>query len=530
MRYLSGHFFWLLFLFISIGSCLGQSDNDHDPYFVETKAINSPYGPQSITRNILEDSEGNIWLATWEGIMSYDGKTFTNYTNKEGLNRFHAFCLLEDKAGNMWFGTIGAGVYHFDGESFTNYRTDDGFVNDRVGCIYEDKSGKIWFGTEGGISVYDGSSFSNFTTDDGLSNNDVNSIIEDKNGIIWIGTRGEACTYDGKTFTRFTNKEGKAFTNVRSIIEDKKGDIWLAGNDGLWSYDRSSFTNHSRIFTGYIYEDQKGNIWTSSESDSRGTWVISRYDVTYMHHEKMLATTIKQEEGMFFGIHEDRTGGIWFGSLNGICRYDGQDFNHFLDNGTQSDSLTDPRDGETYPILKIGDQVWMVENLRFNAPGSKINPDYPSEKYGRLYDGKTAQTVCPDGWHLPSDSEWNQLEMALGMSEDNADKTFWRGEHGESMKSVTGWSEEGNGTNSSEFNGLPAGYYSLNEWGNEKGFGGLGQSAGYWASVGSFKWSLEDSSDTRAWLRFLAGPHKGVNRFDDDLLSGFGVACRCVKN
>jgi ligand-binding sensor domain-containing protein len=335
----------LLLLFVSITSCNGQKETDppkenpsqtenkvlnHDPYFVESTTITTSYGPSSITRNIMQDRKGDFWFATWEGIIRYDGNSFTNFTNKENLRRFHVFSVLEDKSGNLWFGTIGAGLYRYDGKSFTNFTTKEGLAHDRLGCFYEDKTGKIWIGTVGGISVYDGNSFRNFTTNEGLTNNDVNSIIEDKTGKIWIGTRGEACFYDGTTFTRFTNKEDQPFTNVRSIVEDKKGNIWLGGNDGLWRYDGSSFTNFTTDFVGYIYEDKKGNIWTNSaDNGNANNWVLSRYDENSLQYEMATATQIRTEKNMFFGILEDKEGGIWFGTLNGVCRYDGKSFNYF---------------------------------------------------------------------------------------------------------------------------------------------------------------------------------------------------------
>lgn len=316
---------------------------DRDPYFVETTAVTSSQGPASITRNMIQDSRGNIWLATWEGIIRYDPATgeFTNLTNQKGLRRFHAFAVLEDSQGNLWFGTIGAGVYRYDGKTFTNFTTKDGLANDRVTYVYEDNKGDIWFGTEGGASRYGPNGhFTNFTTKEGLPNQDVNVIIEDRTGKYWIGARGEACTYDpsaslsagGKTFTLLTNEAGAPFVNVRSIIEDRMGNIWLGGNDGLWRYDPSaslttggkSFTNFTKNFVGYIYEDRNGNIWTSSEGANRQTWVLSRYDVSSLSGEQATPTQIRSEEGMYFGIMQDREGGIWWGTLNGVCRYDGR--------------------------------------------------------------------------------------------------------------------------------------------------------------------------------------------------------------
>ena len=95
--------------------------------------------------------------------------------------------MLEDKSGNLWFGT-GGGVSKYDGKSFTQFYRKEGLSNNLL-ClsILEDKSGNLWFGTTGGVSKYDGKSFTHFTEKEGLSNNVVTSILEDKSGNLWFG-------------------------------------------------------------------------------------------------------------------------------------------------------------------------------------------------------------------------------------------------------------------------------------------------------------------------------------------------------
>jgi len=303
-----------------------------DPYFTGAPVITSAYGPSSITRNILQDKKGNHWFATWEGIVQYDGTTFTNYTNKEGLRRHRVFTILEANDGDIWFGTIGAGLYRYDGKSFINYTTEDGLVFDEIGCITQDSHGDIWIGTMGGISKYDGKSFTNYTKRDGLCDGDVNSIIEDKTGKLWIGTRGKACYYDGKTFTKVSNTDGSPFMNVRTVIEDTDGNIWLGGNDGLWRYDGSTFTNYTENFVGYIFQDKQKNIWTSSADNANGnsqSWLLSKYDSNAQKNKEVSPEEIKAIEGMIFGITEDREGSIWFGTLDGAYRYDLTSFDNF---------------------------------------------------------------------------------------------------------------------------------------------------------------------------------------------------------
>lgn len=321
---------------------------------IEAKeVVTSQYGSKSMVRSIKQDRKGNIWLASVEGIIRYnpkqaDGKSFTNITSKVISARF--FSVLEDRKGNFWFATIGSGVYFYDGKSFQNYTTKDGLINDRVATIYEDKSGAIWFGTEAGASRYDGKSFQSFRMTESTGpivmdslhisiyqkpipeshwmHNDVNSIVEDKTGKLWFGTRGYTRVFDGKTFTTITNKDGKPFANVRSITRDKKGAIWLGGYDGLWRYDGSTFTNFTRKFVGNVYEDRAGNIWTSSESTHDRSWALSRYDQKSLSSQQPTITEIGTKP-MFFGITEANDGSIWFEGLDGVYRYDGKTITDF---------------------------------------------------------------------------------------------------------------------------------------------------------------------------------------------------------
>jgi ligand-binding sensor domain-containing protein len=314
---------------------------DFDPYFKPTVTDHSKYGPTSITRNVLQDRSGNIWLATWEGIIRYDGTTFTNFTNQNYLRKFHVFSALEDRDGNLWFGTIGAGIYRYDGKTFTNITQKDGLAHDKQGCFHQDRNGKIWIGTMGGISVYDGQAYRNITTTDGLPDNDVNSIIEDRAGNMWIGSRGPLCAYDGEKFT-VLRKEGTLITptrengyaggffNVRCVTEDREGNVWFGGNDGLWRYGADGLRQFAKEFTGYVFEDSRGNIWTSSEAVSgAGEWRVSRYTPESLNRNEATPDVVLQKRDMFFGITEDTNGHIWIGSLNGVGRYAGGKFDWF---------------------------------------------------------------------------------------------------------------------------------------------------------------------------------------------------------
>jgi len=301
-----------------------------DSYFNGHGEITKTTGPQSITRNIIQDGNGQFWFATWEGLVVYDGKEFTNLTNKHKLSRYRVFTLLEDKEGNIWAGTVGAGLFKYNGKEFIQYTTEDGLGSNTIGCLFQSEEGDLWAGTLDGISKYNGSGFSTFRTTTGGDDDDVNSIIQNKDGNLWVGTRGKLVSFDGSTFTEVKNNDQSNFYNVRSVCKTKKGNIWIGGNNGLNFYDGSRWTNQSEDFTGYIFEDSKENLWVA-KSDKTDNYAMElfKYETTPLPAANITEIKLLSPGRQIFGIFEDDQGKIWFGLDNGIARYDGIDFEFF---------------------------------------------------------------------------------------------------------------------------------------------------------------------------------------------------------
>jgi len=181
---------------------------------------------------------------------------------------------------------------------------------------------------------------------------------------------------------------------------------------------------------------------------------------------------------------------------------------------------TPTSDHQTYKTVKIGNQIWMAENLNSNISGSKCYNDEPAycQKYGRLYSWQAALKACPSGWHLPSNAEWEVLYRFVdGTSGPGPYRSETAGGY---LKSRNGWESyegrSGNGTDDYGFNALP---------------GGLGYLDGRLAtSIGKYGnwWSSTEYDDTRAYNRFKTYKHNNAGWETESKNKMFSV--RCLKD
>ena len=207
-----------------------------------------------------------------------------------------------------------------------------------------------------------------------------------------------------------------------------------------------------------------------------------------------------------------------------------------------SGTFIDSRDNHEYKWVKIGNQIWMAENLAYLPSVNHVKPDSTNlphyyiygydgtdvneakatsnyAVYGVLYDWEAALNAPPAGWHLPSDAEWKQLEIDLGMTQEEVHESifpYFRGiDQGTQMKTKSGWHNNGNGTNSSGFSGLPGGFYfSTGEF-------CIIESFGYW-------WSSSEHTESSSWTRGLGYNKNSVSR--NSYLKKNGFSIRCVRN
>ena len=208
-------------------------------------------------------------------------------------------------------------------------------------------------------------------------------------------------------------------------------------------------------------------------------------------------------------------------------------------------TMTDERDGQTYRTTKIGDQVWMAENLNYAYTGVPYKVDgntsdsiswcYDNDpancaKYGRLYTWAAAMDsvgtwsansqgcgcssvctpnypvrgICPEGWHLPDEEEFMTLLTAVGGVLTAGIK----------LKSTSGWNNDGDGTDAFGFSALPAG----DRYG-DGGYGFAGDRVFYWSSTGSS--NLAD-------YMYLRGDYDRASMYAN--IENFALSVRCIKD
>ncbi len=218
--------------------------------------------------------------------------------------------------------------------------------------------------------------------------------------------------------------------------------------------------------------------------------------------------------------------------------------------------MTDSRDGQVYKTVKIGDQVWMAENLNFayTSVPYKYEDDasdstswcYDNDpanctKYGRLYTWAAAmdsaglistanktkcgygttctpnlihQGVCPGGWHIPTVAEWKELFVNVGGT--CGDEEYACTNSGAILKSSSGWYDSGNGSDDFGFSVIPSGWYEVNSSINVS----LGNIAYYWTAM--------EYDSSRAYSWYFIFSQSNVKQDGDEKKTGLSV--RCLKD
>jgi ligand-binding sensor domain-containing protein/serine phosphatase RsbU (regulator of sigma subunit) len=335
--------------FASFGKGAIMYDDEKFLSYNEKNGING-----SQVQDILFTDDNILYLATEEGLLKLkrEGNSIRKlnlYTAKNGLNDVGVNAIEQFKPGQIWIGTNN-GINILNGTSLEQFSQNNGLDNKRINSLLADSYKNMWIGTSGGLYKLSGDKLFLFNQDNGLINDEISTVFEDKKGRIWVGTFGGLVSFDSKTLTRhdsvtisdFDAVEGLTTLQVSSLAEDPSGNIWIGTlGGGLFKYENgkdslpiavtatkgilSSNTINSLLFisdTLLIAGNDKGFdllILDKNQRIKKGIY----YDNTdgFSGGESNPDAIVKDNEGY-----------IWFGTKNGLLKYDPAiDFsNHYL--------------------------------------------------------------------------------------------------------------------------------------------------------------------------------------------------------
>jgi uncharacterized protein (TIGR02145 family) len=335
-------------------------------------------------------------------------------------------------------------------------------------------------------------------------------------------------------------------TSAMLIIACEKDDIFSSkvNRPTVSTTDILDITMDSAMSGGEITDDG------GSEVTARGVvWSTSEHPMT--HDSK---TTDGSGSGTFTsvltGLQPDKIYYVRAYATNSSGTGYGNQVSFTTAGWDHETGIVSDIDGNEYQTVKIGDQWWMAENLKVSryrnddnisniisisewrnlTTGAWVyygNSSSAERTYGKLYNWYAvddSRGLCPEGWRVPSDEEWKELEMHLGMTQEEADRISPadRGtDEGDKLKSTSPlWDSDWgvpyvNATNESGFSALP---------------GGRREHTGNFVNVGRFGswWSSTEFSDNDVWYRSLFINHSMVDRSYYSKNTGYSV--RCIRD
>ena len=220
------------------------------------------------TRLFAADDDGGIWGVSHSGITRFDGNRFTSFSTSVRLPGNSIRSLAVDRDNVKWFGLDGSqGVSSFDGAVWRNYTMKDGLAMESIGdgvyAIAVDSTNVKWFGTWAGVTRFDGTNWTSYTKE--LSG--VMTLTVDEKNVLWAGMfDGSMMAYDGTTWTN----RNPGTSRVNFLAAGSGNRIWAGSEDYLFLYDGnwSHVTSGPPHYCGALLVDRANTLWVASGSGS----------------------------------------------------------------------------------------------------------------------------------------------------------------------------------------------------------------------------------------------------------------------
>ena len=298
--------------------------------------------PQNSINDITQTRDGYIWLATEEGLVRFDGISFTIFDkqNTKELKHNTINTFFVDSSGNFWIGTLDSGLILYKNERFKFFTTQDGLSSDQIKAINEDENGDLFIGTQqNGLNILKNGKFTSYTIKDGLSSNRISCIYKDNQSNIWIGTDSNGIIlYKNGEFIIYNSKNGLNSNTVRTIYQDKDNNLWIGTQFGLTLYKDKKFMTQTinnsafKIEVNVIYQDKAGNLWIGT--NGYGLYKYKDGNADIFTKKDSLSSN------MILSIFEDKEENLWIGTDgSGLNQYKAGIFTSYTTNEGLSSNI-----------------------------------------------------------------------------------------------------------------------------------------------------------------------------------------------
>ncbi len=310
--------------------------------------------PFKRVKSLLNDSRGNTWIGTEDGLWAYEQNTGKfKQINYDFFKGSTIYSLLEDKQGNIWIGTREYGIFSFDADNlvfnhFLPGKNPKTLNNNSIFSILEDQNEGVWVGTFGGGANYynpETGLFSYYKKDapkgQQIGGNYIMDIKEAKDGKIWMGTYGDAITVFNPEDKSYSDYEFVWHDSVRrkyilALQQDEDGSWWMgSGNAGLARYDEKTDSFHSFAPIKDSTESVP-NIITTLQKAEKHLWIGTRgYGVyklntetnKFIRYTHIQGDTTSLINNRINYINKDKSGQIWIASMGGLSLYNVEENN-----------------------------------------------------------------------------------------------------------------------------------------------------------------------------------------------------------
>jgi ligand-binding sensor domain-containing protein/signal transduction histidine kinase len=328
------------------------------------------------------------------GMVSAQRYPFYNINIEDGLIQSQPGCLVQDKFGHLWIGTLG-GLSRFDGHSFINYTIREGLRSNAIHALAADREGNIWIGSAAGLTRFDGRQMQHFTfhTAENPGANNVTSIRIAEDGTVW-------CLAAGKVYAI---REGKsaAFNLpdhifVTALLPD--GDaLWLATGEGslMRIHDQQQQTIALPAVAGVkpyitrLHKDRKNTVW-----------ILTNVGLYRLNGTRPVRHTVRgqglEQFPTLLCMAEDAEGDFWIGTSSGVIRLNDSSLQFYnkkngLSNNNFLDILAD-REGNVWlasdgqGLFRFSGAVFTALDESMGLPSAQVM-GITSARTGRLYLG-----------------------------------------------------------------------------------------------------------------------------------------------